>query len=581
MYLLKQKFQENKVSSLYLWTRAVSDIKAQEPWQKLKKNTLMILQIILLILLSLLLSRPYFRDLFAQDYQIIIIDSSMSMQAADKAPTRFDYAKSKAASIISSSKPNSYTCIINMGAAANILCNFDNNKSDVLAKLEQLKATNEKGDYMGAKSLTMALLQNNKVASVYLLSDTKLNIGESAVKFISAAGDGFNYAINVLNHSVGKKSITAFTQVSNYSGEKASLPLSIMVDKNVFDAKNVELNPGETKGVFWNGIPLNSKFIEAKIDKKDSLDIDNSAYDVVNISKPLKAAFFAKENLFLEKSLMTHNNLTLFKLEEGKNEGLKGYDLYVFDGEMPKSLPSDGNILILNPPQNDLFQVSGDFKPEEIKKSYHDIFKFVEDYSFAMKKSRKMEVPSWAETVLESNGGVLAFAGELEKKKIIVIGFDLHDTDLPLKPIFPVIINNSLDWLLSAGIKNLDEMTTGDSGSFNILPKAVEAKIISPQGQQYTIFPPYPPKSFDGADIPGFYTLEQSLSEGKDLYQFAVNAPVDSESNIKEKSVDLNTGVEIDNGMFSNGNYIDLQFVLILLILGFLFIEWWVYAYGN
>ena len=41
MYLLKQKYKEQEVSSLFLWKKAESFSMAQQPFQKLKKNLLM------------------------------------------------------------------------------------------------------------------------------------------------------------------------------------------------------------------------------------------------------------------------------------------------------------------------------------------------------------------------------------------------------------------------------------------------------------------------------------------------------------------------------------------------------------
>ena len=53
MYLLKQKAKEHAVSSLYLWHEMYKNVEANTPWEKLKKNWLMILQIIVLLVLIL------------------------------------------------------------------------------------------------------------------------------------------------------------------------------------------------------------------------------------------------------------------------------------------------------------------------------------------------------------------------------------------------------------------------------------------------------------------------------------------------------------------------------------------------
>ena len=81
-YLLKRKRVVRLVSSTFLWQKFLSETQASAPFQKLKKNWLLILQIILLALAVLALSRPFFaaRSKPAQ-LRVVILDASASMQA--------------------------------------------------------------------------------------------------------------------------------------------------------------------------------------------------------------------------------------------------------------------------------------------------------------------------------------------------------------------------------------------------------------------------------------------------------------------------------------------------------------------
>ncbi|MGB9634214.1 MAG: BatA domain-containing protein, partial [Chloroflexaceae bacterium] len=89
MYLLKLRREERTVSSTFLWQRMVRDVEANAPWQKLRRNLLLLLQLLLMLLLVFALARPY---LAAQGISgrnlIIIIDHSASMGATDEPPTR-------------------------------------------------------------------------------------------------------------------------------------------------------------------------------------------------------------------------------------------------------------------------------------------------------------------------------------------------------------------------------------------------------------------------------------------------------------------------------------------------------------
>ena len=60
MYLLKLRREDRRVSSTFLWQRIVRDVEANAPWQKLRRNLLLLLQLLLLLLLALALARPFF-----------------------------------------------------------------------------------------------------------------------------------------------------------------------------------------------------------------------------------------------------------------------------------------------------------------------------------------------------------------------------------------------------------------------------------------------------------------------------------------------------------------------------------------
>jgi Ca-activated chloride channel family protein len=53
LYILKQQHSEHVVSSTYLWKKTEMFMQASTPWQKLRKNLLFFLQLLMLLFLSL------------------------------------------------------------------------------------------------------------------------------------------------------------------------------------------------------------------------------------------------------------------------------------------------------------------------------------------------------------------------------------------------------------------------------------------------------------------------------------------------------------------------------------------------
>ena len=80
MYLLKQKADKKEVPSLFLWRETYHNIEANTPWEKLKKNWLMILQIILFLILIFALMSPYLKNLGkSNQHVVVVIDNSGSV----------------------------------------------------------------------------------------------------------------------------------------------------------------------------------------------------------------------------------------------------------------------------------------------------------------------------------------------------------------------------------------------------------------------------------------------------------------------------------------------------------------------
>src|SRR6478736_9967347 len=97
LYFLKLRRREMPVSSTLLWRKAVQDLQVNAPFQKLRRNLLLLLQLLLLILLCLALMRPVanFKQ-GAGKLTVILIDRSGSMAAKDVAGgkrTRLEEAK--------------------------------------------------------------------------------------------------------------------------------------------------------------------------------------------------------------------------------------------------------------------------------------------------------------------------------------------------------------------------------------------------------------------------------------------------------------------------------------------------------
>src|SRR5882757_11133141 len=84
LYFLKLRRREMPISSTFLWRKAIQDLQVNAPFQKLRRNLLLLLQLLLLLALLIALSRPIANYRPAAGKQtVILIDRSASMNAKD------------------------------------------------------------------------------------------------------------------------------------------------------------------------------------------------------------------------------------------------------------------------------------------------------------------------------------------------------------------------------------------------------------------------------------------------------------------------------------------------------------------
>src|SRR5579859_1476633 len=94
LYFLKLKRVPMEVSSVLLWTRAMLDSRANAPFQRLRRNLLLFLQILVLLLVALALARPALQvKARPARATVLLLDGSASMAATDVKPSRFRRAQ--------------------------------------------------------------------------------------------------------------------------------------------------------------------------------------------------------------------------------------------------------------------------------------------------------------------------------------------------------------------------------------------------------------------------------------------------------------------------------------------------------
>src|ERR1044071_7844148 len=178
MYLLKLRREERTVASTFLWRRMTRDVEANAPWQRLRRNLLLLLQLLLLLLLALALARPFFRTTgIAGRHLIAILDRSASMGATDVSPTRLEAAKRQAITLIDQLPDGGRATIIAAGGQMEVPAAATTDRRQLRPAIDAIGEQIGGGsDLAPALTLAAALSSREPESEVAIISDGNVTL---------------------------------------------------------------------------------------------------------------------------------------------------------------------------------------------------------------------------------------------------------------------------------------------------------------------------------------------------------------------------------------------------------------------
>lgn len=578
LYIMKQKREKVVVSSHMLWQKVLHDMQAATPWQKLRKNLLLFLQLLCAVLVVLALSGFALKSgVHTSQPVIIAIDSSLSMLSTDVKPTRLDAAKKDAQKYAGELPPGTPVTIVNLNREPDVLLYASDSENEIRASIESIEQTKTYTDVRRAEELLLSLKNRQPDALIVLFSDMPVRVGNEEVQFSNYKKQSGNVAVVRFTHAFREDGITAMSILRNQGDSDSEVSVSLYGDDSFIDSQLVTVLKNGTRTVWWSSVPSSVKTLHCVIDTEDILEADNHAYDTVYSGEPVKVLLVTQGNYFLEKVFSVIEGIEFTRTLPDEITEYKGYDLYVLDGVVPDKLPEDGNVVVFNPVPNNHFAVGGWMDTPVIGPSEHVIFKHLENPGFSVGRTRIIEKPDWAETIIEYNGNPVIFEGLINSTRILVFGFNIYETDLPVRTEYPIIISNILSEYSPASGTRISGIVTGEPVRFMLQPGTVKASVITPDGRSIDIAPPVPPQPFIQTGEPGIYKVLQDNSINDAESFFVVNLPDERQmENVETAAVETSGSEGTVIPFRENVKLFNLPLLFAALLI--LVIEWWFYA---
>lgn len=586
-YFLKLRRTPQIVPSTYLWETVLRDRQANTIFQKLQRDILLLLQIMIILMLIIALSRPTLSVARkGSDRVVLIVDTSVSMKATDIKPDRFSAAMKEGFNLISKLPEGAEMMIIEASSHPVVKAPFSRDKKFLRKMLSNIKPLDIPGHLHEAVETAIALTKSLPASRIYVLTDGTFDysrypeLKNPKIDYLVFAGRGGNVAITSLSlrkSFFATYDYQAFISLINYSDEKADFGLSLTLNDTPINNQRISLDPGVKRSLI---IPIShqgSGIIKAKIDVKDDLEIDNIAYSIIFPPRQISILLFTEGNLFLEKALKADPQV---KLEV---KGPESYsrdavsDVIVLDSFSPVEIGDGRYILINSVPGNVPLELLGKLEQPAIIdwNRTHPVMRFVDFSKVVIEESLKVRPLSAGRTLVESGLTPLIFLHEEKNRKFIFVGFDLFKSDIPLRVAFPLILSNSLRWLHPANQESLSlQVKTGQPFLLPLEHGIEEAVITDPEGNSSKIKIDNGLLSYSATSYSGLYNIETIKGEQK----FAVNVLDGEESNISPKIQTASIQPESYSGETEIYRIqIDLSGYFLYIALCILFLEAWIY----
>ena len=638
LYFLKLRRVPLEVPSTYLWTKTVEDMHVNSLWQKLRKNLLLLLQLLAVLLLMLSCLRPGCDgEELAGERFIFVIDQSASMSATDTETgiTRLEEAKRQVNGLIDQMKSSDNAMIISFSDNSIPVQSYTASKGILKTKVKSIQQTQRSSDMNEALLAASGLANPGRTsdrtseidvqvaealpATIYIFSDgavkevPKFSLGNLTPEYrpigLQLAEPPPNIGITsfAINDQLeGNGQVQVFARIYNSGLEDKTVGLSLFVGDELADAREVTVG-----GVGF--LPINfdlSNFlpglesaekIKLQIDEKDFYMLDNNAYCVLNPPKQANILVVTDSNEYLEFAMSTSAVSKLANVEFENREFLKDntykerstlglYDLVIFDQCAPETMPLCNTVFFGQLPPGDKWE-----KLEELETAPIIDFSTADPVMYDVNmgnvnvlSSLVFKGPQGSIPLIESSKGTIMMVGPREGFEDLVVGFSLVayaedgdiniNTDWPKSPSFPFFIQNVVYHLAGATRLNASRnISPGQSVKLKLAIPDNQIAVTAPNGKKTTV-KARPDSSFvfGQSDQTGIYQVSAE-GETKPEQLFAVNLLDSLESNLQVRE-ELNLGYEkIEATISSIPARKEFWTWIVLLVLFIITIEWYIY----
>lgn len=463
LYLIRTRLQRKPVSTLLFWQHLTPQVYNHSLWRKLRRWISLALQLLFLLLLVLAISQPLASWQSAKPASVILVlDTSVTMNAADVSPSRWNEAVQTAERRIAHLRLFDEAILLAAGETPRVLCPWTRNKRALGRALRAAAPGQTVSDIRSALGLAQNLGSQRNQPEIILISDGVWEPapGPEALKGVQPQWIGTsqpaNAGISLFNARRSPSAPGEYQLITRVvASGTTTAELEVRRDGALIDVQSLKLEPGKPWQKTWEGTANGEAKFEARLTemKRDDLADDNFAQARLPALHPVAVEVVAPPHAFLDAALeslplvQTHRTWPVESL--GEADPAK---LYLFYKCTPPPQFRPGAMVIINPQVDGFWgKYNGPLDAALVSETLKDesILRFVALENVRLDKVADL-TPAAGSTLFvkylggtESTEKALIFGHWKEgSPRWLVQSFGLEDSDLVFRTAFPILLAN-------------------------------------------------------------------------------------------------------------------------------------------
>jgi hypothetical protein len=538
LYFLRIRRPTRVVPALHLWPNAILDRQANVPWQRLRFSWLLLLQLLVAAFLVAAAVEPALpASASVAPHTIVLLDVAASMQARDVSPTRLDEAKREVGALIDQLGPQDRMTLITLGSKPRVVLSAVGDHDAMHRALSSVAQTNGQADLSAALLAAAGIVRPGEDARAHLYGDgivLPLQASFSSglpfpIEYHRVGVSGENVALTSLVVRTSAQSRAAYLRVQNFGRQSRSVSLDWRSDAGLIDVRAVTLAGGQAQDLILP-VPDAATTVTARIQSSDNFPLDDTVTAIARVPRAFHVLLVTSGNVFLEQALRLRSDFQLDVVSPTAYKGAGAYAMAVFDRFAPPSLP-DSPFIMVDPPARTSLAGGAAVGIGRVRASDagDPLLTNVSLQDVHVARSQDLTSSTFGRALITSVQTPLVLVRDQPFRQAL-FGFDIHESDFPLRIGFPVLVQNLSEWMLPPTVPassfHPDETVT-------IVPEpgATSVTVVRPDGGRRQVATGSV-ATFADTDMLGVYTVEQSVAGRTDRSWFAVNLFSDSTSRL-------------------------------------------------